>query len=128
MKLITKIQTVSDIITNSSSEVFVTNYDPTNILSMDSYGCLTVIPITREWLQDNWDFENDVIRTIPGLREYLSIPDDEWNRLKDSLLDKVVELAEGYYFIDLEDHYNWETYKADADKLKDGCFYHDYRH
>lgn len=127
MKLITKIQTVSDIITNSSSEVFVTNYDPTGIISEGSDGCLTVEPITREWLQDNWYYESEAIRAIPGLEEYTSIS-DEWAGLEDILMDKVVELAKGYYFIGLEDHYNWNSYKSDVNLLKEDCFYHEYRH
>lgn len=128
MKLITKIQTVSDIITNSSSEVFVTNYDPTGIISEDSDGCLTVEPITREWLQDNWYYESEAICVIPGLEEYVSMSNDERSGLEDILLDKMAELAKGYYFIDLEDHYKWESYESDVDLLKEDCFYHEYRH
>lgn len=128
MKLITKIQTVSDIITNSSSEVFVTSYDPTSIISEDSDGCLTVEPITREWLEDNWHYESEAICSIPGLEEYVSMSDNEWDELKDILLDKVVELADGYYFIDLEDHYNWDLYESDVDLLKENCLYHEFRH
>ena len=55
MKLITKLQSVSDIITNSSSEVFLVSEYPPYELHGDGY--ITIDPIDRTWLELNWNYE-----------------------------------------------------------------------
>lgn len=128
MKLVTKLQSVSDIITNSSSEVFLVGRNPSkDLLGMDS-GCIAIIAIDKEWLGYNWDGEKNLICSIPGLEKYYDLSEEEWSELYDVLLDKVIELANGYYYVEIEDHYSFDLFDADVEEMKEEALYYESRH
>ena len=128
MKLVTKLQSVSDIITNSSSEVFLVGRNPSkDLLGMDS-GCIAVIAMDKEWLKNIWNEEQDLICSIPGLEKYYYLGEKDWSKLFDTLIDKVAKLADGYYYVEIEDHYNYDLFDADVETMRKEALYYESRH
>lgn len=126
MKLISKIQSISDIVTNSSSEVFIVGYIPIFTTEGTESNCITIDPIDSDWIERNIEWEDDAIAYalnslgLKGEELVKSYPESK----------KIIEEAlDGYYFVDIEDHYDWESYREDIDTIKCvGCIYSDYRH
>lgn len=95
---------VSDVITNSSSEVFIMDWDPTNgYKDLDESGAFR---ITKEMLLDQ-------TKTDPDLREFMEYyfdikhlwDQDELNALIELVgQDKLLEVFEGKWLIDISDH------------------------
>lgn len=107
MKILTKIQSISDIITNSSSETFLMYEDDAKYYKNleNTQGCVTVEKVTIEWIISNY-WESDLIC------DFLNITGpDSWSSYEDwcvfvelyiePLLDKFVDI----YFVDIEDHF-----------------------
>ena len=63
--MITKIQSFTDVITNSSSTVFVMHEDDARYYERleNAEGCIDIQPITMEWLQEN---RGRRCRRVPG--------------------------------------------------------------
>ena len=63
--MITKIQSFSDVITNSSSSVFVMNETDANYYGdlAHTEGCIDVERITMDWLYDEESFSKNIILT-----------------------------------------------------------------
>lgn len=110
--MITKILSISDVITNSSSEVFVMsthnamyykNLEGTN-------GCVRVEPIDWDWVIRNEECDAVCDLCHLDVTEVLSpgkwYPDsDEWetfcNKHKKEIKDNII----GLYWVDIEDHF-----------------------
>ena len=131
------IKSISDVITNSSSEVFVLNKEDAKYFALRSFDndtndCIMVRKIDNEWLCNEGRYERDIIRKLTGLNDSILsedtlIPEEnEWMDfvcLNDELLqDKVI----GKYYIEIEDHY--DGCEVDISKAKYESVYYDSRH
>lgn len=109
MKILTPIQSISDIITNSSSETFLMyesfakEFD--NLPNTD--GCIDVYPVTEETLLSMyWDI--NLIERHLGLEEtdpYAMDTDTYKDYVTEFILPRINEL-EGLYVVDIEDHFS----------------------
>lgn len=125
--MVVKIQSFSDVITNSSSEIFVTKGDPSNEFSDSSNGFILVVPITRNWLDRYWDSQQELIcGAVSGFSEYSYYSWKDWESLKDLLLDRATEALDGYYYVDIEDHY--AEYREDGDIARQYSIYEESLH
>lgn len=140
--MITKIQSVSDIITNSSSEAFVmTKQDAKYYEDVESDGCIDVFPITMDWLAKDGRWEWEMVCSICDLDptevqgeyhkdryfSYYDGPDEEtWETFLELHKDVIEERIKDLYWVDIEDHF------ADAasvtDSARSDALWHDYRH
>lgn len=130
MKLITKVQSVSDIITNSSSEVFVTTENLMGKFSdegVDS-GCIYVTPIDAQWLLDNAAYEQELVCYVLGLRDCANYRWDAWDTYVQDNIDELSKKLDGYYFVEIEDHYGWDAFDLDRNLARYNSVYYDSRH
>lgn len=128
MKFLTKIQSVSDIITNSSSEAFImTKGDAEYYDNLDTGGCVSIYELTKENIENNF-------YDVELICDYLDLDldgADLWNSddCKAALelyvypnLDKL----EGLYVVDIEDHFA-DAYDVLCDARSDALA-QEYRH
>lgn len=130
MKLITSIQSFTDVITNSSSSVFIMHEsDVVHYEGNVPEDCITIQEITLDWIKEHhWEWElilqacnidfNEIsckcTRTY-GPRneysyEYWRDPDDEeWRYWVNKNFSKFSSIC-GKYFVEIEDHFEnaWE--------------------
>lgn len=118
--MITKIQSFTDVITNSSSTVFVMNeinakyYD--NLPNTN--GCIDIFPITKEWLCQNPDEIEMVceildidISTITTKEDnswwswWKPLEQSDWEKFLDSHESLIEEKFSDLYWVDIEDHF-----------------------
>lgn len=125
MKLIERIQSFSDIITNSSSEVFITVGIPDFTTEGDQSGCISIYPIDSEWIEENIEWEDDAIKCALNS---LGLNGENLVQIYPNSKNTIVEALDGCYFIDIEDHYDYDSYEEDRDSASCGCLYSDYRH
>lgn len=131
MKLITNIQSFTDVITNSSSSVFIMHEDDANYYS-DTVpdDCLTIQDITLDWVKEHyWEWELilracDIDFTEVSYEKthnygsnnqysytYWKDPSEEdwkqWVERNQSRLEPVL----GKYFVEIEDHFEdaWDV-------------------
>jgi hypothetical protein len=122
MKLITKLQSYTDVITNSSSTVFVMHKSDAEFYEKDTpNNCCSIEEIDYQWLLDNkwnwglvFDFLNIDRNTISTEIEsdgfwhysYWDDPDDGmWEFWIDDNLSLLQEKLFGLYYVDIEDHF-----------------------
>lgn len=110
MRIITPIQSFSDIITNSSSEVFLMGKDNANYFSkLDADGCISVSPINS--LEDitryYWCYEDLIC-------DYLS---ESWDTIISD--EKYYNQLIGLCIVDIEDHFQDCEYVYD--KARNVC-------
>lgn len=128
MKFLTKIQSVSDIITNSSSETFIMTKDDAEYYNnLDTGGCVSIYELTKENIENNF-------YDVELICDYLNLNldgADLWNSddCKASLelyvypnLDKL----EGLYVVNIEDHFA-DAYDVLCDARSDALA-QEYRH
>lgn len=125
MKLIERIQSFSDIITNSSSEVFITHGIPEFTSEGKESGCITIDVIGPEWIERNIEWEDDAIEYA---LDSLGLNGEELVSSYPESKEIIEKALDGCYFIDIEDHYDWSSYDEDVDSASSGCLYSDYRH
>lgn len=125
MKLIEQIQSFSDIITNSSSEVFITHGIPDFTREGDQSGCITIDPIDSEWIKRNIEWEDDALEYA---LDSLGLNGEELVRTYPDSAETIEKALDGCYFIDIEDHYDWDSYEEDISSARSGCLYMDNRH
>ena len=139
MKLIiNKIKSISDVITNSSSEVFVMcksdaeyydNLENTN-------GCVDITEITwdslRDWYQ-GWSNELEMICDVCDIDKYdvintatCDLTEEDWNAFLDLYHDVIQEKLIGMYWVDIEDHF--EDAIEVSDEARGDSIWNDYRH
>lgn len=125
MKKIERIQSISDIITNSSSEVFIVKGIPEFSSQGEESGCITIDPITPSWIQTYIKWEDDAIAIA---LDNLGYEGANLVRMYPETKDTIEKALDGFYFIDIEDHYDYDSYTDDVDSAKWNCIYYDYRH
>ena len=118
--MILRIQSFTDVITNSSSSVFVMQSDIAdkyrNIEEADD--CIEITPITINWLQKNlWeaDMVCDLLhidpKTIMRYKEtpyggYYDCPSKEvWDKFLKDHREQIKETFKDLYWVDIEDHF-----------------------
>ena len=141
--MITKIQSFTDVITNSSSTVFVMHsfnaqyYDQLE----DTDGCIDIAPITFQWLLNNADeaemvckFLNKDISEISewhnskyGYGGWWETPNQEtWEAFLELHREEIETVFEDLYWVDIEDHFEnaWNV----TEEAHDDAEWYDYRH
>ena len=119
--MITKIQSFTDVITNSSSTVFVMHESDAKYYDRleNTYGCIDIQPITMEWLQENRDeFEMVLdllnipcseITTYHKFKDwggYWEDPDEAvWESFLELHKEQIEEVFQDLYWVDIEDHF-----------------------
>lgn len=127
MKFLTKIQSISDIITNSSSETFLMNERDANYYdSLDTDGCVSVYKVNEKWIRNSY-WEADLICGYLDIEEsfdYLSYED--WQAFVDLYILPRMDELEGLYVVDIEDHFAGCEHVLDD--ARDDCLWHEGRH
>ena len=140
-KFITKIQSFSDVITNSSSSVFVmdredaTHYDELEQAS----GCVYVAKITLDWIKEH-GYEFELVCDIAELDKnevshyeegrwggYWEDPDVEaWHSFVELHKDQLNDVFEDLYFVEIEDHFEdaWDV----LEDARGDSIWHENRH
>ena len=114
--MITKIQSFSDVITNSSSSVFVMNETDVNYYGdlAHTEGCIDIEHITMDWLSDHrYEFEMvcDMLKVDPGTITYKhpkykcwEEPDPEaWETFLELHREQIKEVFRDLYWVEIED-------------------------
>lgn len=137
--MITKIQSFSDVITNSSSSVFVMNQTDANYYGdlAHAEGCIDVELITLDWLYDRiYEFEMvcDMLKVDPSTITsrhpkygYWEDPDPEsWHAFLESHKEQIKEVFKDLYWVEIEDHFEgaWEV----TEDAYDDAIWSDSRH
>lgn len=138
--MITKIQSFTDVITNSSSTVFVMSeffadyYD-----KLEADGCIDVEKINMDWLNGHvHEFEMvchlldvdlselTVIRENKYWRGWETPDQDAWEAFLDLHKDKIEKVFKDLYWVDIEDHFEgaWDV----TEEASDDAIWSDYRH
>lgn len=120
--MITKIQSFTDVITNSSSTVFVMTEPNANYYdTLEEAGeCISIEPITFGWLLNNadeaemiCDLLNKDISEIAEWHEskyshggWWGIPNQEtWESFLECNREEIEKVFEDLYWVDIEDHF-----------------------
>lgn len=135
MKLINGIQSISDVITNSSSEVFLMRKSDAEYYEglENTGGCVNIQEITWDWIINDglWEWEMiceylDIDKSIIS-RYYKPDPSKEdWLTFIDIYKDKIEKELIGLYFVDIEDHFE-DAYIV-TDNARSDSLWCDYRH
>lgn len=103
MKCVIRVQSISDIITNSSSEVFIMSSEAAKEFEGNSCTSIEYLE-TLEGIKNNWTAQN-CLEENPGMK-----PED----------------LIGCAIVDIEDHY--EDWKSDGDLARSFSFYSQWNH
>ena len=137
--MITKIQSFTDVITNSSSTVFVMHEDDARYYEKleGAEDCIYVSPITMDWLMHNSDeFEMVLdLLNIPCSEittyhkfnaycgGYWETPDDSvWESFLESHKEQIEEVFKDLYWVDIEDHFE-DAYEVTEDARSSAKWY-----
>lgn len=130
MKLIAKVQSISDIITNSSSELFINSADVLKKFSVEGYksGCITVKSLDWKFIykcQEEgylWTFMCKLMNWNVDEFGFLSKHDGWILKDKAAWYDKIEEnfdaicsAISGYVIIYIEDHYDVNCLEEDRE-------------
>lgn len=140
MKLITKIQSFSDVITNSSSTVFLMYETDAKYWEEETPNDMCdITEITHQWLLDNhweWELIFDFLNLDKNLisyekegyyRNYWDDPDSEtWQMWVDDNIELLKEKVIGLYYVEIEDHFE-DAYEL-IESATDDALISDYRH
>jgi hypothetical protein len=102
MKLLTKIQSISDIITNSSSETFLMHQEDAEYYdSIPSDGCISIDAVGEGWIRNNY-WEKDLICNFLNIEE---LDDDcfsseDWNAFVDLYIMPHIDKFDDIYSSD----------------------------
>lgn len=129
------IKSVSDVITNSSSEVFVMKKEDAGEVALfdrdnETYDCISIHKMDENWVRTQGSWEAQMICDLIGIanpfNEYFYPDEDDWSKFVDEHLDEMKEKVFGKYYIDIEDHF------AEAEEILEFSREHsewkDYRH
>ena len=142
MKFITKLQSYTDVITNSSSTVFLMHKDDAEFYEKDTPNyCCSIEKIDHQWLLNNrWEWEmildflnidkNTISNRIcdrPHCIPYWDDPDEDvWRLWIDDNLSLLQEKLFGLYYVDIEDHF--EDAFDYIESAGDDALYTEWRH
>lgn len=139
--MITKIQSFTDVITNSSSTVFVMHESNAKYYDNleDTDGCISIEPITMDWLRSNsyeaemvCDLLNKDISKITDWHDskyggWWNTPDQEtWETFLELNREEIETVFENLYWVDIEDHFV-DAYEV-TEQAHDDAEWSDYRH
>ena len=129
------IKNISDVITNSSSEVFVMNKEDASEIALfdkdnETYDCISIHKMDENWVRTQGSREAqmicDLLKIDNPFNESFYPDEDDWSKFVDEHLDEMKEKVFGKYYIDIEDHF------ADAEEILEFSREHsewkDYRH
>lgn len=129
------VQSISDIITNSSSEVFVMNENNAKYYDKleDTNDCISISLINMDWVRYNYD-EWEMICKVCNLdinelsSYYRSLYTDQetWDVFIDLHKKEIEEKLIGLYWVDIEDHFP-DSYDV-CDSARSDSLWTDYRH
>lgn len=122
MKLITKLQSYTDVITNSSSTVFLMHKEDAEFYEKDTPNdCCSIEGIDRQWLLNHrweWELVFDFLGLDPNIiskeiksdsfwpYSYWDDPDEStWRLWIDDNLPLLQEKLFGLYYVSIEDHF-----------------------
>ena len=139
--MITKIQSFTDVITNSSSTVFVMHERDANYYDKLEHteGCVDIEPITFEWLLDN-SYEFKMVCELIGcdvseISKYIewkywsgwNTPNSEdWRTFLELHREKIEKVFKDLYLVEIEDHFE-EAFEV-TENAYDDAIWTDYRH
>lgn len=145
MKIIGKIQSLSDVITNSSSEVFLMQEPEAEYYDNleGTYNCIRADKITWDWLLSTglWEWEMvceflNIDKSIIGeYQESQSYPgsgwwngpvEEDWKAFLNMYKELIDEKLIGLYFVDIEDHFP-EACEV-TENARHDSLWTDYRH
>lgn len=140
MKAITNIQSFSDVITNSSSTVFLMHEVDAKYWEKETPDDMCdITEITHQWLLDNnweWELIFDFLNLDKNLisyeeegsyRNYWRDPDPEtWQMWVDDNIELLKEKIIGLYYVEIEDHFE-DAYEW-IESASDDALISDYRH
>lgn len=139
--MITKIQSFTDVITNSSSSVFIMDkYNAEDYEYLENTNdCISIEPITIDWLINNpFEVEMvcDMLKIDPSevtvytgskYGGWWETPDkDTWETFLELHKDEIKKTFKDLYWVDIEDHFEdaWEV----TEEAKYDAIWYDYRH
>lgn len=132
------IKNITDVITNSSSEVFVMNED--NALYYDrledTLDCISIEEINWDWIENQGYYEQSMVidMCIGKLTDEERLKQDKWGDfdrddwkvfIKNHKTDIEKNLI-GKYWVDIEDHFE-DAYEV-IENARDDSEWNDYRH
>lgn len=127
------IKSISDVITNSSSEVFVLNKEDARYFAIRSFDedtadCITLTKMNWEWIFEQGRFETEIFQTLLGIDDELLTRDitpteKEWNAFCWKYSNEIEEKVLNKYIIEIEDHYLNAI--EEIDKARDKCLYYE---
>ena len=137
--MITKIQSFTDVITNSSSTVFVMHESDAKYYDRleNTDGCVYIQPITMDWLQNNADeFEMVLdmlnipcseITTYHKFNSYYGgywkTPEESvWEAFLESHKEQIEEVFQDLYWVDIEDHFE-DAYEVTEEAMSSAKWY-----
>lgn len=129
------IKNISDVITNSSSEVFVMKKEDAGEVALfdkdnETSDCISIHKMDEDWVrtQGSWEAQMicDLLKIDNPFNEDFYPDEDDWSKFVDEHLDEMKEKVFGKYYIDIEDHF------AEAEEILEFSRKHsewkDYRH
>lgn len=130
------IKNILDVITNSSSEVFVMERPDAAEVALyakenNTYGCISIKKIDEEWLQTEGGMEFQAICDCLGVENELEDSwycptKEEWAGFYEEHKNEIKQKLIGKYFIEIEDHFqNPEEILRFA---RHNCEYYESRH
>lgn len=109
------IKNISDVITNSSSEVFVMERPDAAEVALyakenNIYGCISIKKIDEEWLQTEGGMEFQAICDCLGVENewgdsWYCPTKEEWDGFYEEHKNEIKQKLIGKYFIEIEDHF-----------------------
>lgn len=136
--MITKIQSFTDVITNSSSSVFIMRED--DALYYDNMentsDCISITPIDYNWVRVWGRSEVEAVMAALGLSpelvttwvngkycSYWEDPNPEvWNTFVDMHEDLIKEKFKDLYWVDIEDHFE-NAWDVTQEAMNDSIWY-----
>lgn len=118
--MIVKIQSYTDVITNSSSTVFVMNESDANYyLDLETYDSVSIQYISYDWILGEGRYEAEMIcdllnEDISNIStcvdhkwySYWETPDEDvWKAFCESHEEQIKEVFKDLYWVDIEDHF-----------------------
>jgi hypothetical protein len=143
VKLITKLQSYTDVITNSSSTVFLMHKEDAEFYEKDTPDdCCSIEEINYQWLLNNrWEWELvfdflDIDKSIISTKvkgdgfwsySYWNDPDEDmWKLWIDNNLSLLQKKLFGLYYVSIEDHFE-DAYNY-IESAGDNALHTEWRH
>lgn len=137
IKLITTIQSFTDVITNSSSSVFIMHEDDAHYYNCldNTNGCITINPLNLEWIKQSWLEEWELIfdyfnldkniiskQIINDYFSYWETPSkDTWETWVENNKDLLESELSDKYLVEIEDHFE-NAYEVTEQAYGDAIF------